>query len=300
MKTNFAHKTYIAALFLLSASIALPASAAPVPYWDTEGNYVVDFEYQGNFYSHDMTLQQDNAGTLLGEGGYPAGGSHVYSWEIDSGQVSGNDLNFVAHYTASADAVTPLTILHATGTVASDGTMSGTWSDNYQGGSREGTWSTASGTATKIVDTTAPAVPTHLSPVNGSTHTSAALTEIDWSTVTDPSSPVVYYYESSLSSATDGDGSFTTPAYESGALSDSKIGTAGTPEGTYYWHVRAVDNAGNSSAWSAPWSVIVNNTVTPPPTGPSDKDQCKGNGWKTFTNPSFKNQGQCVSWHNHQ
>lgn len=30
-------------------------------------------------------------------------------------------------------------------------------------------------------------------------------------------------------------------------------------------------------------------------TSPTDKNQCKAGGWKTFTNPTFKNQGQCVS-----
>lgn len=29
---------------------------------------------------------------------------------------------------------------------------------------------------------------------------------------------------------------------------------------------------------------------------PTDKDQCKKNGWKSFNNPSFKNQGDCVSY----
>lgn len=33
---------------------------------------------------------------------------------------------------------------------------------------------------------------------------------------------------------------------------------------------------------------------------PTSKDQCKKNGWMTFNNPSFKNQGQCVSYFNHQ
>jgi hypothetical protein len=32
---------------------------------------------------------------------------------------------------------------------------------------------------------------------------------------------------------------------------------------------------------------------TPPPTS---KDQCKKDGWKSFNNPSFKNQGDCVSF----
>jgi hypothetical protein len=43
---------------------------------------------------------------------------------------------------------------------------------------------------------------------------------------------------------------------------------------------------------------------SPPPTvpqtgAPTDKDQCKNGGWATFTNPTFKNQGDCVSYTNH-
>ncbi len=33
---------------------------------------------------------------------------------------------------------------------------------------------------------------------------------------------------------------------------------------------------------------------------PVSKDQCKNGGWKTFNNPSFRNQGDCVSFVNHQ
>jgi hypothetical protein len=32
---------------------------------------------------------------------------------------------------------------------------------------------------------------------------------------------------------------------------------------------------------------------------PTTKASCKKGGWKTFTNPSFKNQGQCVAYVNH-
>ena len=32
---------------------------------------------------------------------------------------------------------------------------------------------------------------------------------------------------------------------------------------------------------------------------PTDKDQCKKNGYAAFNNPSFRNQGQCVSYVNH-
>lgn len=34
-------------------------------------------------------------------------------------------------------------------------------------------------------------------------------------------------------------------------------------------------------------------------TKPDNKDQCKNNGWKNFNDPTFKNQGACVSWTEH-
>jgi hypothetical protein len=36
-----------------------------------------------------------------------------------------------------------------------------------------------------------------------------------------------------------------------------------------------------------------------PASQPTGKDTCKHGGWKNFSNPSFKNQGQCVSYMNH-
>lgn len=50
-------------------------------------------------------------------------------------------------------------------------------------------------------------------------------------------------------------------------------------------------------------SIFVNGVeqVPAPTTGtaPTAKAQCKKGGWKTFTNPAFKNQGQCVAYVNH-
>ncbi|HEY0010729.1 MAG TPA: hypothetical protein VGB97_02325 [Candidatus Paceibacterota bacterium] len=44
---------------------------------------------------------------------------------------------------------------------------------------------------------------------------------------------------------------------------------------------------------------IYNFTPTPPATTtPTSADQCKKGGWQDFSNPSFKNQGQCVSHFN--
>jgi hypothetical protein len=33
---------------------------------------------------------------------------------------------------------------------------------------------------------------------------------------------------------------------------------------------------------------------------PSSKQECKKGGWRKYKNPSFKNQGQCVKFVNHQ
>ena len=31
---------------------------------------------------------------------------------------------------------------------------------------------------------------------------------------------------------------------------------------------------------------------------PKNTDQCKNGGWQTFTNPTFKNQGDCIQYVN--
>jgi hypothetical protein len=39
--------------------------------------------------------------------------------------------------------------------------------------------------------------------------------------------------------------------------------------------------------------------VPTPTTNPTSKNSCKHGGWKHFTNPTFKNQGRCISFWNH-
>lgn len=115
-------------------------------------------------------------------------------------------------------------------------------------------------------DKTAPTGLTHVSPTDGTMTNTAGLASIDWTDATDVNGPVTYYYQSSHSAVTNLDGSFVSPAYSSSALSSSMIPTPGTPEGTYYWHVRAVDGVGNSTPWTAAWMVVVDNTAPTVPT----------------------------------
>lgn len=147
MKKTLSTLLGVSTLFASFAfAFVLPVQAAE-PNWDTSGDYVISMEYQGDDILHDVTLVQDTLGDLNGDGGSPAG-ANTYLWTITDGTVDQDAITFTADYTATADAVTPQTTLVVDGTVASDGTMSGTWSDNYNGESRSGTWDTVSGTAT--------------------------------------------------------------------------------------------------------------------------------------------------------
>lgn len=65
-------------------------------------------------------------------------------------------------------------------------------------------------------------------------------------------------------------------------------GTEAMPDGAYRVYAAGKDLAGNW-AKSETITIYVNNT-------PDDVDQCKKDGWKTFFDPVFKNQGDCVSW----
>ncbi len=145
------------ALFAVAALIIGASTVfAAAPNWDTTGNYEVAFTCDvgcSGTYNHDLVLVQDGSGNLTGSGGNPVG-AHVYNWALTSGTVDADAIAFAADYSSTADAVTPQTTMNVAGTIVG-GTMSGTWTDNYQGGARSGTWTTVSGTADPISNTPA-------------------------------------------------------------------------------------------------------------------------------------------------
>ena len=108
--------------------------------------------------------------------------------------------------------------------------------------------------------------PAITTPANGSTVTTAAMTEVDWTAVTDPAGGITYTYAVSNASTTNPDGSFTSTVYSQAGLTSPTIPTPGTAPGVYYLQVQAKDADGNTSAWSPTVMVTVSNTVTPPPT----------------------------------
>ena len=84
----------IAMLATLVAPLAMPiATHAASPTWDATGTFIVNMEYLGPQYAHDMSLTQDGLGNLTGFGGNPVG-ANVYTWVITSGTVSGNSIDF--------------------------------------------------------------------------------------------------------------------------------------------------------------------------------------------------------------
>ena len=217
-----------------------------------------------------MTATWNATSTGAGSGGFslsPTGFNSPNSYEAVTA-----DMTTGADYSVSEDTTsgTPFTLSgYTTGTtlemaqtatpVMTMPSFTGMTSDEYVI-----VWNTTTPSTTVSLS-----APTPTSPANSTTTTSANLTSINWTPVTDTVGGVSYVFQSSNSSATNTDGSFTRPVYTSAMLSTNSVPTSGTPEGTYYWHVQATDANGNMSPWSTTWSFIVNNsdTTTTPPGG---------------------------------
>lgn len=306
----------ISSLALMSFGSALPALAAP-PAWDTTGAYVVNMNYLGTDYPHDVVLTQDGLGNLTGSGGSPAG-ANVYTWTITSGTVDGSTVDFYANYTATPDAVVPQTTLHIVATIALNGTMSGTWSDNYQGGARSGTLATVSGAASPLATLSAEDFGVvDYNTGNGQLAGYTAGFGLTDGTFAGATSVVVRLYAGATLLQTN---TAILPKFNAditGTQFSSPFDVSGTfnyAADGYWTNVRQAQygqsvpatrvvatvtlasgqivTAENTTLVGDPTTIYPD--VTPPT--PTDKNQCKNGGWMTFTNPTFRNQGACVSY----
>jgi hypothetical protein len=126
-------------------------------------------------------------------------------------------------------------------------------------------------------------------------------------TPVDRTAPTLVEY-APITASTDSTPAYTFTASEAatltygGACSSADLAAAaglnivqfnGMSAGTYAdCTITATDAAGNVGSALA----VTPFTILPPPVIiPLDKRACMDDGWKNFTNPSFKNQGQCVS-----
>lgn len=252
---NINAKSIVGALVVASfvvSSLPMIAFAVTPPNWNVSGAYVVNFVLGAGTYAHDMNLTQSVPGIVTGSGGYPVGGPYAYHWNVTSGSVAGDTISLTSLYDVGAAG----TVMHMTGTIAPNGSMSGVWDDNF-GGFRTGTWSTASGVAVALV---APTVPVITLPSSNSCVTSANQLLIDW-TDSVGLAPIKYQYQAFSDSA------YTALIYDSGiTLTASQIPTPGTPDGVYFVRVRAQDANGLMSNWSNgalnPFKITVSSTFT--------------------------------------
>ena len=113
-------------------------------FWNVTGVSQFTFRLTNDTtdYTHHVTLTQ-NGQTVGGSGGYPLTGGDQYHWNITSGSIVGSSLSLTALYDLGATG----TVMHISGTIASNGSISGTWDDNF-GGSRTGTFTAPAGSAT--------------------------------------------------------------------------------------------------------------------------------------------------------
>jgi hypothetical protein len=118
------------------------AASAVTPTWNVNGAYTFDFELSGSHYVHAATIAgEDSSGNFTVNGGYPAGGPYAYAW-AGAGNVTGNSVTFSVDYSVGA----PGTHMDMTGSIAPNGSLSGSWTDNF-GGTRTGTWTSKTGIA---------------------------------------------------------------------------------------------------------------------------------------------------------
>jgi hypothetical protein len=151
-------------------------------------------------------------------------------------------------------------------------------------------WSNGSSDVYKItVDDT----PTNMAPVLSSITTPVTIPELS-----------VFSFDADATDANSGDTlTFSLSGNPSGSSINASTGVfSWTPSeaqgpGDYTFTVMVSDGSLSDSQ-----SVTIHVTEVgenPNPNAPKNKNECKEGGWKNFKDPSFKNQGQCVSYANH-
>lgn len=137
------------------------------------------------------------------------------------------------------------------------------------------------------VDTLAPSAPTMVSPENNE-NTNDNTPNLNWNTVTDNSTPVLYRCYISDNSE------FPHDNYDSGWISDDNYQLPSElTEGWWYWHVMAKDNAGNEGDNSGWWRFQVDVTAPSAPTlvspdnGAQTNDSTPTLSWNTVSDNSL-------------
>jgi hypothetical protein len=125
---------------------------------------------------------------------------------------------------------------------------------------RNGTSGADDATYTWTIDTTAPSIPSLVSPANNASTNNATPT-FSWSSVSDPNG-VTYTLQYGPKQMNCSAASFTTT--QSGLTSTSFTPGSNLSDGTYCWRVEAVDGASNESGYSSARTLMISSDSTPP------------------------------------
>ena len=146
MKSKIVASVVALALILgMVFAIAGPVAASPV--WNVSGTWGINVIYLGIPYPESLVLTQsgtDITGVSLNS--VPPVFSSAFT--ITGGTVSGNSVTFHASYNPNS-----LQTVTFTGTIADNGSMSGTWADDPGFLGRISTWASTSGQAVASEDT---------------------------------------------------------------------------------------------------------------------------------------------------
>jgi hypothetical protein len=114
--------------------------------WSMTGTWTRNVVYSGTTYTHSYTTTQ-SGNTYTGTGRKPATGT-IEANESVTGTITGDHITFHSTYLTGDPGYTQ----DAVGTIAPDGSISGTWTDND---GRSGTWTSPAGSAKPAGTTTA-------------------------------------------------------------------------------------------------------------------------------------------------
>ena len=141
MKTKILDlRTLTVGVLVLAVALAfVPVASAVVPAttWSMLGSHGITFTCGGSPYPHTMVVDDEDlyAGTFSGTGTYDP--NNAYTWDVN-GTITGNAIAFTIVYTGLA----PGSTYNSVGTIAGDGSISGTTDSNCEA------FAMAAGTAT--------------------------------------------------------------------------------------------------------------------------------------------------------
>ena len=107
--------------------------------WSLVGTWQIEIDHSGSKYIHDVFITSETDTTFSGHGGWPSeANSYTYTYPV-VGTKSGNGVTIQMVWEYNEVSYTAV----LNGTIATDGTLSGTWT----GPGQTGTWSSTTGAA---------------------------------------------------------------------------------------------------------------------------------------------------------